>query len=145
MLTNSGHGLTRTNWNDIRHTVPFRVSMSKQCQEPRKVKVMLILSYNSDGVKCPQQGLMGPNCECRVLPKVSRELPESSNARKFSISLQVLHLMWHLKNPCCHVSRPVKDLSAQQQWEIPQPPTLIARRQSLWLWSVLKHKRTPLS
>jgi hypothetical protein len=71
--------------------------MSKQSQELRKVKMMLILSYNSDGVKCPQQGLMGPNCECRVLSNISGELLESNNARTFSISSQVLHLMWHLK------------------------------------------------
>jgi hypothetical protein len=58
---------------------------------------MLILPYNSDGVKCPPQGLMGPNHECRVLPKVSGELPESSNARKLRISSEVLHHLWHLK------------------------------------------------
>jgi len=32
-----------------------------------------------------------------VLPKVSGELPESSNARELRISSQVLHHLWHLK------------------------------------------------
>jgi len=59
--------------------------------------VTLILSFNSDGVTCPPQGLTGPNHECRVLPKVSGELPESSNARNLRISSQVLHCLWHLK------------------------------------------------
>jgi len=57
----------------------------------------MILSYNSNGVKCPPQDLTGSNHECRVLPKVSGELPESSNARKLRISSQVLHHLWHLK------------------------------------------------
>jgi len=57
---------------------------------------MLILSYNSDDVKCPPQGLMGPNHECRIVPKVSEELPESSNAKALRISSQVLLRLWNL-------------------------------------------------
>lgn len=94
---------------------------------------MLILSYKSDGVKCPPQGLKGPNCEFRVLPNVSGEPPESSKCEKPQHFITGGPQLVAPENPCCHVPRPVKDLTAQQQREIPQQPTLITKRQSLRL------------